>query len=85
MVRGEINEKTAYMQARSCMARTLESNGKARQAEGEAKVVWRIDASWKRTKIARDLFHRPEDTEFKETIKNAREKLETSLALAYAL
>ena len=36
---GEINKKTAYIQARSFMARTLEVNGKARQAEGEAKVV----------------------------------------------
>ena len=35
----EINEKTAYIQARSSMARALEVNGKARQAEGEAKVV----------------------------------------------
>ena len=35
----EINEKTAYIQARSSMARTLEINGKARQAEGEAQVV----------------------------------------------
>ena len=33
------NEETAYIQARSSMARTLEVNGKARQAEGEAKVV----------------------------------------------
>ena len=36
---GEINAKTAYIQARSSMARALEINGKARQAEGEAKVV----------------------------------------------
>ena len=36
---GEIIEKKAYIQARSFMARTLEINGKARQAEGEAKVV----------------------------------------------
>ena len=36
---GEINEKAAYIQARSSMARALEINGKARQAEGEAKVV----------------------------------------------
>ena len=36
MVRGEINEKTAYIQARSSMARALEVNGKACQAEGEA-------------------------------------------------
>ena len=33
------NEKTAYIQARSFMAINLENNGKARQAEGEAKVV----------------------------------------------
>ena len=35
----ELNEKTAYIQARSSMARTLEINWKERQAEGEAKVV----------------------------------------------
>ena len=39
VVRGEINEKTAYIQARSLMARNLENNGKACQAEGEARVV----------------------------------------------
>ena len=39
MVRGEINEKTACIQARSSMGRTLEVNGKARPAEGEAEVV----------------------------------------------
>ena len=38
VVRGEI-EKTAYIQARSFMARALEVNGKECQAEGEAKVV----------------------------------------------
>ena len=38
MVRGEIDEKTAYIQARSSMAKDMEVNGKARQAEGEAKV-----------------------------------------------
>ena len=36
---GEIDEKAAYIQARSSMARALEVNCKARQAEGEAKVV----------------------------------------------
>ena len=35
----EINEKTAYIQARSFMARVMEVNGKECQAEGEAKVV----------------------------------------------
>ena len=39
MVRGEINEETAYIQARSSMARVMEVNGKACQAEGKAKVV----------------------------------------------
>ena len=39
VVWGEINKKTAYIQARSSMARALEVNWKARQAEGEAKVV----------------------------------------------
>ena len=39
VVRVEIDEKAAYIQARSSMARTLQINGKACQAEGEAKVV----------------------------------------------
>ena len=39
VVRGEIDEKTADIQARSSMARALEINGKERQAEGKAKVV----------------------------------------------
>ena len=38
-VREEINKKKADIQARSFMARTLEDDGKACQAEGEAKVV----------------------------------------------
>ena len=36
---GEINEKAAYIQARSSMARVMEINGKACEAEGKAKVV----------------------------------------------
>ena len=39
VVRKEINEKTADIQARSFMARNLENNGKECKAEGEAKVV----------------------------------------------
>ena len=35
----KINEKTADFQVRSFMARTLEVNGKACEAEGKAKVV----------------------------------------------
>ena len=38
MVRGEINEKAAYIQARSSMARVMEVNGKERQAEGKVKM-----------------------------------------------
>ena len=36
---GGDQRETAYIQARSFLARTLEINGKARQAEGEAKGV----------------------------------------------
>ena len=36
---GEIDEKTAYIQARSSMTRVVEVNGKEREAEGKAKVV----------------------------------------------
>ena len=39
MVRGEINVKTADIQARSFKARILGQDGKECQAEGEAKVV----------------------------------------------
>ena len=39
VVREEINEQTADIQARSSMARTLGVNGKECQAEGEAQVV----------------------------------------------
>ena len=39
VVRGEINKKAADIQARSFMARTLEVNGQAPQAEGKAKMV----------------------------------------------
>ena len=38
---GENDEKTAYIQARSSMARAMEVNGKACEAEGKAKVVRR--------------------------------------------
>ena len=82
MVRREINKKTAYIQARSSLARALEVNGKARQVEGRQQ--------WSNEKLhlenARKLrgiyFIDPEDKEFKETIKNARKNLETPIAPA---
>ena len=79
---GEINEKTADIQARSFMARTLEINGKACQAEGEAEVVYAKLYLENARKLRGIYFIDPEDTEFKETIKNARNKLETSMAAA---
>ena len=78
LVRVEINEKTTYFQARSSMARTLEINGKARQAEGGAKVVWEKLHLENARKLRGIYFIDPEFTEYKETIMNARKKLETS-------
>ena len=59
VVRREINEKTADIQAWSSMARTLVENGKGCWAEGEAKVVTWKTSTWYRSKIAKNLFHRP--------------------------
>ena len=83
MVRGEIDEKTAYIQARSSMARALEENGKECQAEGEAKKLSNEKLNLDNARKLRGIyFIDPEDKEFKETIKNARKKLETPMAPA---
>ena len=82
MVRGEIYEETAYIQARSSMARALEVNGTARQAEGKAKMSEEKLHLEHARKLRGIYFIDLEDTEFKETIKNARKKLETSVAPA---
>ena len=82
MVREEINEETAYIQARSSMARALEINGKHAKLKEKQK--------WSKERIhlenARQLrgisFIDSEVKEVKETIKNARKKLETSVAPA---
>ena len=59
VVPGEINEKTADIQARSFNARALEENGKKCPAEGEVKVVtWKNQTRWCQ-KITRNLFHWP--------------------------
>ena len=78
MVREEINEKTAYIQARSFMARNLENNGKE-CAKLKEEQKWSLDNERKMRGI---YFIDPEDKELKETIKNARKKLETSVAPA---
>ena len=77
----EINKKTAYIQTRSFVARALEVNGKARQAEGEKWSEEKLHLENER-KFRGICFIDPKDTEFKETIKNARKKLETSVAPA---
>ena len=79
MVQEEINEKTAYIQARSSMARVMEVNGKACEAQKWSEEKIHLENARKLRGIH---FIDPEDKEFKETIKNARKKLETSTAPA---
>ena len=82
MVRVEINKKTAYIQARSSMARALEINGKhAKLKEKQKRSNEKLHLENAR-KLRGIYFIDPEDTEFKEKIKNARKKLETSVAPA---
>ena len=62
--------------------RTLDEIGKKCPAEREGKVVtWKTQHDNAR-KLRGIYFIDPEDKEFKETIKNARKKLETSVAPA---
>ena len=42
---GETTEKTAYIQTRSSIARAMEVNGKACEAQGKAEVVSGKDSS----------------------------------------
>ena len=80
---GETDKTASDIQARSFMARNLENNGKECQAEGEAKVVnSKTKARWCKKKSRGIYFIDPEDKEFKETIRNARKKLDTPTAPA---
>ena len=79
MVRGEIDEKTAYIQARSSMARVMEVNAKLKEKQKWSEEKLHLGNA---RKLRRIYFIDPEDKEFKETIKNARKKLETSVAPA---
>ena len=66
------------------MARVLEINGKACQAKGKAKVS-EEKVHFENARKLRGI-HFPEDSDFKETIKDGRKKLETSIApVIYAL
>ena len=79
MVRGEINKQTAYIQARSFMARALENNAKLKEKQKCSNEKLHLENARKLQGIN---FIDREDKEFKETIKNARKKLETSVAPA---
>ena len=56
--------------------------GKKAKLKEKAKVVALEAPSWKRTKIARDLFQWPRLRNSRKTIENARKKLETPVAPA---
>ena len=79
VVRGEINEKTADIQARSFMARTVGQNAKLKEKQKWSHEKPHLDNARQLQGI---YFIDPEDKEFKETIKNARKKLETPVAPA---
>ena len=82
VVRWEINEKTTYIQARSFMDRNLENNGK--YAKLKEKHKWSNEELHLENarKLRGIYFIDPEDKEFKETVKDARKKLETPIAPA---
>ena len=79
MVREKINEKTVDIQVRPFMARVLEANSKARQAEGEVDEKSHFENARKLRGI---YFIDLDNKEFKETIKNARKKFEISVVPA---
>ena len=64
------------------MARALEVNGKARQKEKQKWSNEKLHLENARKLRGSISLTRTEDKEFKETIKNARKKLETSVAPA---
>ena len=82
MVRGETDKTAGNCQARSFMARVLDKSG--RNAQLKEKLKWsdekpKLDNARRLRGIYLiDL----EEKEFKETMKNARKKLETPIALA---
>ena len=76
--RREINKKTAYIQARSSMA-SMGKHAKLKEKQKWSEEKLHLENA---SKLHEIYFIDPEDTEFKETIKNARKKLETSVAPA---
>ena len=81
-----LTRKQAYIQARSSMARVMEVNGEACEAEGKSKSGLRKRFILKtQENCVESVSSTPRIREFKETIKNARKKLETSVAPAMPL
>ena len=79
---GEETDKTANeTQTRSFMARTLDEIGKKCKAE-ERSINGRMNNRNSITPEDYEEFIDPEDKEFRETIRNARKKLETPMAPA---
>ena len=82
VVRVETDKETANIQARLFMARTLEEIGKNAKLKERQKWPHEKLHLENARKLRGIFFIDPEDKEFKETIKNARKKLETSVAPA---
>ena len=79
MIREETDKKAANIQARSFMARALDEIGK--NAELKERQTWSNEKpNLDNARRLRGIyFIDPEDKDFKETIKNARKKLETPM------
>ena len=80
MVRVEINKKTAYIQARwPELWKSMGKHAKLKEKQKWLHEKLHLDNAQNLSGI---YFIDPEDKEFKETIKNARKKLETPVAPA---
>ena len=83
MVRAETDKKAANIQARSFVASALHEIGKKCKTEGEAKMVQLKNRNSIVPEDSQEFISLTlEDKELKETIKNARKKLETPVAPA---
>ena len=82
MVRGETDKTAGNIQARSFMARTLDKVGKNAKLKEKHKWVNEKPKLDNARRLRGICVIDPEDKEFKETIENARKKLETPMAPA---
>ena len=83
LVRGRLKKKQLTSRPDHLCPELWKSMGKECKAEGKAKVVWRKDSSWQRTKTAREFISSTQRIRnSRKPSRNARKKLETSLAPA---